>query len=625
MSLQVWLPLNGNLNNQGLSNYNLVMFRGSEVYNNNGKIGKCFYANGVNTIKILNIIPNFYNYTGYSLCAWFYIEGQNPSHSGSAIISAGNWNNQVLNLSVSDWSSDHYTRLRISGTNWNNTYTYNFQKNIWYHVVVSSDGNKTYAYVNGVLLGDTASGFLPTNIEGTDMCIGGATYYSGMQFFGRINDVRIYDHCLSQKEVEEIAKGLILHYKLDNNGLGNPNLFKGTIMRPIDRTSFVSNSSKDWTKYLRYYNGNTSIHTFAEEDGIYIDTVKLNSAANLGICFGRLASEINLDSSSYYTISCEAKCTKAGAGLDIGLSYLTTSDSWVWRGGSNRKLFNNTTDWQFFTHTFKPDSDTKAIDYCFTVLGVSNGTDTLSIRKCKLEKGSVATSWFPAPEDMGINENIIYDSSGYNHNGTFSNNSTIKIISDPPKYSYGIHLSKTKINCTTGFPAGDNPDFTVVFWARIFSNITYVSYGDLTGMYDTGQGSNTFRLELCGSPASNNIMWFRGPSGQSSGGFNMNTSSNNGWFSKDTWHQIALTGNGQTKQYICYLDGVQCGTYNGSANSWSPTGQFYIGDTIEATADFSDYRIYSTVLSPEAIKELYNTSATIDNNGNIYSRELVES
>jgi hypothetical protein len=57
-----------------------------------GKIGQCFNANGVNTIQINNIIPDFYNYSGYSLCAWFYINAQNTSHSGSAIISAGNWN-----------------------------------------------------------------------------------------------------------------------------------------------------------------------------------------------------------------------------------------------------------------------------------------------------------------------------------------------------------------------------------------------------------------------------------------------------------------------------------------------------------------------------------------------------
>ena len=166
------------------------MARGSEVYNNSGKIGKCFYSNGVNTIKIKDIISDFYQYNEYSLSVWCYIESQNTSHSGSAIISGGDWNSQVINLAVSDWSSDHYTRLRISGTNWNKWYPYNFYLNTWYHIVVECNQNRTLAYVNGLLIGDTSDKFLPTAIQGNDICIGGATYYAGMQFFGKINDYK---------------------------------------------------------------------------------------------------------------------------------------------------------------------------------------------------------------------------------------------------------------------------------------------------------------------------------------------------------------------------------------------------------------------------------------------------
>ena len=41
-------------------------------------------------------------------------------------------------------------------------------------------------------------------------------------------DVRIYDHCLSPKEVKEISKGLIAHYKLEGTG-ANPNLALNTL------------------------------------------------------------------------------------------------------------------------------------------------------------------------------------------------------------------------------------------------------------------------------------------------------------------------------------------------------------------------------------------------------------
>ena len=66
----------------------------------------------------------------------------------------------------------------------------------------------------------------------------------------------------------------------------NPNLLRDTVMSV--NNGFVSNSSTDWTKYFRYYNGSTSIHTIVEDT----DTVLLNSASNLGIAFQRKATDI---------------------------------------------------------------------------------------------------------------------------------------------------------------------------------------------------------------------------------------------------------------------------------------------------------------------------------------------
>jgi len=40
MGLIVWLPMNGNLNNQGLSNYQAT--NTNAIINTNGKIGKCY-------------------------------------------------------------------------------------------------------------------------------------------------------------------------------------------------------------------------------------------------------------------------------------------------------------------------------------------------------------------------------------------------------------------------------------------------------------------------------------------------------------------------------------------------------------------------------------------------------
>lgn len=162
------------------------------------------------------------------------------------------------------------------------------------------------------------------------------------------------------------------------------NLFIGTDMS-ITPTAV----STDFTQYVKYYNTSSSNCVIDNQ----IATITLNAAGNLGIAFARLASEVSLDSNSWYTISCEAKSTQTTNPLCIGLSYYKTDNTWYWNGGNNPQYFNKANEWQTFTVTFKPAADTQALYYCFTVAGASGGTSTFSIRHCKLEKGVYATPW----------------------------------------------------------------------------------------------------------------------------------------------------------------------------------------------------------------------------------------
>ena len=180
------------------------------------------------------------------------------------------------------------------------------------------------------------------------------------------------------------------------SGSPNPNLFRATSMTDYERvvSDFVVNSSTDWTKYFRYYNGSPSRHSFSGD----VDTITLSSGSNVGIAFQRMATDIGLDSSSWYTISFEAKCEVNAAHIDIGLSYYSTSDSWVWMGGTNPQTFSKVDIWQKFTFKFKPASNTKYIMYCFTVNSTTG--KHFSIRHCKLEKGEIATAWVPNQDDV---------------------------------------------------------------------------------------------------------------------------------------------------------------------------------------------------------------------------------
>ena len=77
--------------------------------------------------------------------------------------------------------------------------------------------------MNGSLVG-TASGqnTMMTKTASSTFWLGSDNRSGATRLKGRMNDFRLYNHALSIKEVEEISKGLVLHYKLDNDyGTGN--------------------------------------------------------------------------------------------------------------------------------------------------------------------------------------------------------------------------------------------------------------------------------------------------------------------------------------------------------------------------------------------------------------------
>lgn len=610
MSLQVWLPLNGDLHNQGLMP---ITFSTTTVnWNAAGKIGQAFSTLNSN---VIGTCPNLNGVTTFSLTFWCF-----PKTNSSITT---NWCNIIaLGSKSADNSTSAEFRFESS---YGNTYILSHHNNSgdpigggtaslvserdkWYHVavVVNNESHTIRYYVNGVQL--TTSGFLKTHNGGhLDGTIKLANENVDPDCL--LNDVRIYDHALSEKEIEEIAKGLVLHYKLDNNYTANENLMPNHLemglgsANPSTGTWRLAGSSSMTKSRVQILDSPEGPCYGFQNEGI--------QTPNDGSCYG--IDSFPLEGNSIYTISMWARIISGTEGY-AGYNIYNSTD----KGGSHSSTQKNyrvtqlpsNGDWIKCWYTFTTNSNNTRNIY----IGIVTGETSVTTQMCCVHIEKVDATTYTT----------IYDCSGYNNNGTLSNGMT-NILYNTPRYNTSLCLSKKKISANTGFPTGTNPDFTIVFWTRLYSDITYVSYGDLVGMNDIAEGANSpFRLELCGTPPSNNLMWFRGPSGQASGGFNMNSNSSSGWFSKGVWHQIALTGNGATKQYLCYLDGAQCGAYNGSNNTWTPNGKIYFGDTVEATADFSDCRVYATVLTAEQIKELYNTSMSIDDKGNIHARELVE-
>ena len=598
------MPLNGDLNNQGLDNFNPVQSGGT--WDNAGKIGKCYNSGGTGHIKLNNSITFD---TNFSITAWVSVH--TFTKSWMRLFGFYKNANEYMGLCVAT-DSEHKFGFHIyhapTGTKTGlvDVYPIGMIENEWTHIAIVVKGTDVYWYKNGNLVYQkTMSQSHVCTYSSNSIC----NIYSGGNSIldCSVNDFRIYDHALSPREVKEISKGLVLHYTLSNGG--GDNLLIGSPLH-ITASDLVISSSTDWTIPVRYYNGDTSCHNFS--DGI--DTVSLKASGNIGIAFIRKATDINLDSSSYYTLSCEAKCTKSGAGLDTGLSYYTTADTWVWRGGTNRKLFKSVNEWQKFSLTFKPDADTQYICYCFTVVGVTNGTDTFSIKNCKLEKGTIDTPWIPNPADpeytkMGYNNNIEYDCSGFKNNGTKVG--TLTYTTDTPKYWTSTYsTSGTYINCGKGAKVVDA--ITVNLWINCVAWNNPISCTESGGWnFESNNGYLQFPMYISGI----GYVTAKSP--------NITTAS----LQNSGWHM--LTGTYDRTSVKLYIDGIlnATGTPPSTNNNigYNTNNVIFIGGEAGSsnttpvnsgyTGGISDVRIYATALSADDILELYHTPTTLTSNG----------
>lgn len=597
MSLLVWLPLNGNMNNQGLSNVAITNNPSAPTYAD-GKLGRGLSCSGSVNWRISPITLS----SEASICWW-----SKTSTNGKMPWVLESTASNKLNF----YESTIYT-LNTGDSN-NNPFVTSSNSNInvlhdgkWHHFVVTFGSSKAKLYIDGVYRG-TAKTFRSPACTNSRIKLAGD--YNGAHSYdwnGMISDFRVYDYCLSPKEVKDLGMGLCLHYKLE--GSETPpvaNLFAGTAMTPDVQATFINNGSTDWSRPFRWYNGDATNHTFSNTIPAE-DTIKLNAKANIGIAFVRKATDIGLTSSSNYTISCKAKCTNASFSLCIGLSYYTTGNAWTWRGGTNAVSFGAANTWKTFTLTFKPDSNTQYICYCFTVNANAATSHTFTIKECKLEKGSTATPWAPAVIDSIYVPPLIAipgeDCSGYGRDGVVTG-STVT-VSDSPRYKNAISMDNTGTSNhieADPIPCSDNI-FSVSFWAKCAKATNQVLVAD-----------PKISIGLL-----NSLLYVRTTSSKPF------TTTN---FVTDEWNHIVVVRNDST--YSVYINGVaesESGSNNYYAHSASKLWLLNrsTNNTYAANAGISDFRIYAKALSASDAKELYDTAAFVDSGQNIEGFEFTE-
>lgn len=228
---------------------------------------------------------------------------------------------------------------------------------------------------------------------------------------------------------------------------------------------------------------------------------------------------------------------------------------------------------------------------------------------------------------IGASNTIIKveDSSGYNHNGVCVNTT---INNDSPRYDTCISCTGATVDSTSNTITGaqffycnmDMPAMnaiTIAWWGK---NIAY----GRGGIFET---SNTIQTNTTKGTDYNTtaIANWDSTFGIYNGTTRINIFSN---FNKDgNWHYHTITFDGANVKYYCDSTIKQTSALTGTLPAWKSfcMGLGKAGGVWrQIKQNISDLRIYCTALDADAIKQLYQLGAKIDNKGNLHTFELNE-
>lgn len=563
MALRLWLPLNGSLVNQGLDDYEITTL--GTISWVNGKIGKALSAgtasrtpNGVSiNSNLTDVLSN-----NYSVAVWVKPLGNHVHYNGT-ILSSGNWNNTRWAFGL----SQDNTKVDVLSNGYNVYLDCPIPVNEWTHICcVRTSDELVSLYKNGEYVNSLHRDDHPSS-DATNTTVGRETYASGyFSFNGNINDLRLYDHALSLKEIKELSKGLVLHYPLSDPYVE-------------DTTNLITSLSSGGRTVVV---NNTTIQTTGENADTYWYFNVPSSALVTG---------------NTYTFSCyvsglsntSSDC-KFGIGAQSALHAAHAGYLILTKNG-----FHSLT----FTCPSGLNGSTKII--CDDASGAWR-SDIVSITNIQLEAKDHATGYTPFGTTR--DENIVYDVSGYGNNGSVTG--SLAYSSDTPRYLGSTYITNGSVGHIEGIPLPISSQ-TLCMWVKCDKTRDQCVFCDKNTQLEFSFLHNAIYIRTASQHGYSTTHW-----NDNEWNHIAVIKENNGVWNLYINGQLE-TNNASNNYYIHNADNFWIG--NRSFNNSYPSLNCFI----------SDVRIYTTALSADDVLTLYNTPTSIANNGTLLTQgEILE-
>ena len=579
MSLQVWLPLIDNTDNYGLSDLQFSAQNGNYTYRSTvGVLNKYCYKNTSTSAGAMCSDRKLNIGNHLSMFTWVYIDSyaENPTGIGGmhAIHGSGYPAANGMSMNINLVGGNHVVGVS-TGTGSARTWgDYNGATNIptgiWQHIGFTYDNSHIRIYVNGKLDATYAytGQYNPADYVHLFSWARDEYSYPGQpnvfyayQTIGKLQDFRVYDHVLTTKEIKELSKGLMAHWKMDNIA-SRYNYMQGAVY--TKNNPLVRNANEVGHMYDSYTYHHGVWNVTLTEAGTYTFIVESNGVPAGGHPTSGTTAKQNLfswflqhvETSNHYHL-----------GMKLGQN-----------GESYQEIYLPAGTYIVRSNLYAADS----VNY------------TLKFWNFRLHKGGYY--------DEVWNTKRCPDSSGYGHHGV-SAGAPADYNADSPRYSSSSHFRGG-----TGYTAQLNTEGLTEFSISAWVNPS--SYGDDRLIV---RGGCYFAIDNSGYART--YCYGKSPEGWHTSSFKVPL---------NTWsHLVAVWSSNQMSIYAngnqVYSSSCTGTASIGYDHYLKMIGHEALGRAFQGK--LSDIRMYGTALSAEEVKELYNTPISLLKTGKLMLQE----